>query len=109
MTTQAPETLEALHLWLATELPELRLYSRHDVTSSGSWFPNVSTDALLEALRRQGRSEVKFSMATDSTRTVCSIDSFLAKGFEEAIATSGVADTLHEALCRVARKALEAS
>ena len=123
MTTET-ESLEALHLWLATDLPELRhglaeaaktLPTWHegryltDEEKERGWVPNVSTDALLEALRKRGVSEVTFSLADDSTRTVCSLDSFKAKGFKEAIGRSAVAETLPEALCRAARKALEAA
>lgn len=119
MTTET-ESLEALHLWLAERLPELRFI----VTKSGDWgdrippsmkdhvargwAPNVTTDALLEALRAQGITEVKFSMADQTTTTICSLDAYKATSFEDGVGRTSVAATLHTALCRAARKALEA-
>ena len=103
--TTAVESLEALHLWLATELPELRRYSRKasHFNSEGSpqyWVPNVETDALLEALRAQGWPLGNWAMS-ESHSTVSVDDGDRQR--------HGQAPTFHEALCRAARKALEAS
>ena len=133
MTTET-ESLEALHLWLATELPELRsplgFHLHPDVQTndlSGTarnmsceeagcpgWQPNVSTDALLEALRDtcdEVRFRVKRSEGTYRARLCRLIDTLDgpdAAPYPVVIAQAD-GETAHEALCRAARKALEAA
>ena len=103
MTTQ-----EELHLALAERLPELRLtlleayrqpvdYS--DAEIERGWVPNVTTDALLEALRAQGWHNVVF---TFGSVVICWLDKSPAITHRHSSA-----DTIHEALCRAALKALE--
>lgn len=117
--------LEELHLWLAERLPELRLQcfaqppsKRHpqccradDSRTECGWVPNVTTDALLEALRRCGFTEVRVRFLTHGR---CGVHlSRSPHEDEEAIpfyTGVGVYDVSpHEALCRAAKKALDAS
>ncbi len=122
MTTET-ESLEALHLWLATELPELRdgleyLEKVHEdiggiffteAQVERGWVPNVTTDALLEALRAHGVQRVVIFLTDpalgpgnpERTRVL-----LMQRGSSEPFAG---AETAHEALCRAARKALEAA
>ena len=117
--TTAVESLEALHLWLATELPELRLtlleayrppsdYSDSDIERG--WVPNVATDTLLEALRERGWKEIGFGFGFRPHATepdlVPAVRCSLDKGLTE-VPTHASGPTPFEALCRAARKALE--
>ena len=118
--TTAVESLEALHLWLAEKLPELRrleggMHLHPDVQLHGrsgtarnmpceeagcpGWLTNVTTDALLEALRAQGWHNVVF---TFGSVVICWLDKSPAITHRHSSA-----DTIHEALCRAALKALE--
>ena len=112
MTTET-ESLEARHLWLAERLD---LWVTASVTGSEnlasfstSRVPNVTTDGLLEALSAAGWAIWGFERtrtdgtAPDTPRWYCALDR----------QSGGVAKaegyTPHDALCRAARKALEAA
>lgn len=110
MTTKT-ETLEELHLALAERLPELQLplleaYRRpsdySDAAIERGWVPNVTTDGLLEAL---------FKRFPDASlvieRTELSIEKNVVDG--DWLVEGLWKGTHHEALCRAALKALEAS
>ena len=130
MTTET-ETLEALHLWLAERLNLRRVCPCDpdctDVETCATcaanhlavcaqchgrrWLPEgVTTDGLLEALRTQGISRVTIFMTDpksgpglpDRTR----VHLLPLRGQVEPW---GGGDRFHEALCRAARKALEAT
>lgn len=111
MTTET-ETLEALHLWLAEKLPKLResctCFGRdrgagagtHAVCDGRGWVPNVSTDGLFEAMSRLGwMGELQGSPYLAQFRS----------GGDTAIEGHAEGTTPLEALCRAARKALEAA
>ena len=135
MTTET-ESLEALHLWLATRLLELRRPVNHAVPQGGpfngqamdfgllpsgepdgsrehcacgerGWQPNVTTDALLEALRQRYVSG-ETPLSVEIGLGYIAIDVFgdvyekIREGWDEE-------RPVHEALCRAARKALEAA
>ena len=113
MTTET-ESIEALHLWLATELRELRLPAEEwdgvpaeypDAAVSRGWTPNVTTDALLEALRPLGWV-THFTTYQTLPQIICYLTDSLELWAKEVSADG---DTPHEALCRAARKALEAA
>ena len=112
MTTET-ETLSALHLWLAERLEELRAPFGGTVWStapewatagsqSRGWVPNVTTDGLLEAMRVAHMGEVLFDLpGDDETEWTIFLN---GNSLPTASAT-----TPHEALCRAARKALDAA
>ena len=130
MTTTETESIEALHLWLATELSELRRQChclgypgqvgygyvtdcwacfranahepKCDCDSRG-WVPNVETDALLEALRARDDQYAEVDFIGGSAVWTVSI---LTRDEKQHLANGA---TAHEALCRAARKALEAA
>ena len=129
MTTTETESREALHLWLAERLSELQekcrncggfgrgIYHREVFLGKPwpirqpdmhvcpkcferGWMPNVSTDALLEALARKGMERVNLLGGHHWSAEF--LDFGEVKGY-------GAGATPFEALCRAARKALEAA
>ncbi len=103
VVTTAVESLEALHLWLAERLMELRLVAEEADAASvvwsaeeweRGWVPNVTTDGLLEAL---GGKFVRIH----TLEGIASCRVTVGATYE------GRGKTPHEALCRAARKALE--
>ena len=116
MTTET-ESIAALHLWLATKMPELQQKcagndlrdapahhgNRYEHAGGGDcgcggrgWLPNVTTDALLEALPHAWR--ITYNYDNIEIRRGPSLDSVIL---------AGVKGRDNEALCRAARKALE--
>ena len=117
MTTEV-ESIEALHLWLAEKLPALRLtkhsklcpeygravkHDHHPITFCRGWVPDVTTDALLEALPRALESQYS-GFGIGWCERDDGVD--LALNSDEVPVWVHGAD-FHEALCRAARKALE--
>ena len=103
--TTAVESLEALHLLLATELSELRDYDRFDFdipSGSRGWVPNVTTDAIDGALMERGY-HVSRAKVNDEYRTLYSWPD------DSSRSRMAYGATAHESACRAARKALEAS
>jgi len=123
MTTET-ESLEALHLWLAERLPELQ-HRRHSMGCSeygravkhdhapndlcSCWVPNVTTDALLEVL--SGKWPLTLAWYPKSAVDEAHWQAIVFTVNEDGSGhdgPSGNGTTAHEALCRVAKRALEA-
>ena len=103
--TTAVESLEALHLWLATELPSLRKpdWRKYDYeTKERGWVPDVETDGLDGALMELGY-HVSRAKVNDEYRTLYSWPD------DSSRSRMAYGATAHESACRAARKALEAS